>query len=213
MFDKEQLYEIKKMYVDDFISLEAIANKFGCARMTIRKTLTKIGVSIRKSSDIRKSPDKFDSKDVTRFWNKINKTNKHECWEWLGSKDSCGYGRFGFRYTLLSSHRVAWELTNGKIIDTLHILHRCDNPACCNPDHLFIGTHQDNMNDRDMKGRAGGGSLIGEANPRSKFTEGQIISMRNLYKSGLKQKIIAVKFHTSQPVISAIVNDKYWKHI
>ena len=81
------------------------------------------------------------------------------CWNWRLSKDRLGYGRLkvqmgareSFRYT--SAHRYAYELFVGPIPDGKHVLHRCDNRACCNPEHLFIGTHTDNMRDMHKKGR------------------------------------------------------------
>lgn len=81
------------------------------------------------------------------------------CWEWLLGKDRVGYGRLkiqlgsrsAFRFS--SAHRYAWELWRGPIPDGMNVLHKCDNRACCNPDHLFLGTQQDNMRDMHAKGR------------------------------------------------------------
>lgn len=213
MFTEKQTNQMVLMYETSKLGLDKIAFEFGCARGTVRKELTKMGIIIRKPWTIKRPTDKFDLKDKKRFWDKVIKTNLDSCWEWTATIDSCGYGRFGFRYKLLTSHRVAWELENGPIPKDLHVLHKCDNPSCCNPAHLFLGTHQDNMKDRDKKGRAKGGSLKGENNPSCRFTEQQINEIRSMWENGIKQKIIAKKFKTSQPVISAIVNYKYWKHV
>lgn len=81
------------------------------------------------------------------------------CWEWQGNTDAGGYGRVSvgnggrFTKTTLSTHRMAWIGFKGEIPDGLHVLHQCDNRICCNPDHLFLGTHQDNMRDMLNKGR------------------------------------------------------------
>ena len=83
-----------------------------------------------------------------RFWEKVNKTN--ECWEWIAGK-SHGYGVFWINGKLLRAHRVAWSIYNGGIPEGLLVLHKCDNPACVNPDHLFIGTQQDNVDDMITK--------------------------------------------------------------
>ena len=81
------------------------------------------------------------------------------CWEWAGSKNPCGYGHYraprcGRAKTNIRSHRVAYELRVGPIPRGLHVLHTCDNRACCNPAHLWLGTHADNMRDKGEKGRA-----------------------------------------------------------
>ena len=78
------------------------------------------------------------------------------CLEFTGYRDGDGYGQISVDGKMLYTHRVAWELQNGKIPDGLHVLHRCDVPACCNPEHMFLGTPADNAADRDRKGRGKG---------------------------------------------------------
>ena len=80
-----------------------------------------------------------------RFWKYIRKTDF--CWEWIGYKDKNGYGRISKKRRFFSVHRISWELHNGKIPDGLCVLHSCDNPSCVNPDHLFLGSFQNNSND------------------------------------------------------------------
>lgn len=85
------------------------------------------------------------------------------CWEWTGAKRGGGYGTMGFYIAETKkkphkyAHRIAWELYKGSIPEGMSLCHRCDNPGCVNPEHLFLGTHKDNMNDRDAKGRNGKG--------------------------------------------------------
>lgn len=88
---------------------------------------------------------------MDRFWSKVDKSG--DCWEWTACRTRAGYGQFKSDGRLHRAHRLAWALTNGPIPEGKHVLHRCDNPGCVNPDHLFLGSHQDNMDDMSNKGR------------------------------------------------------------
>lgn len=87
-----------------------------------------------------------------RFMGRVNKTNN--CWNWTGGTDSSGYGSFGYKGKTIASHRISYELFIGQIPDGLHILHKCDNRKCVNPEHLWVGTNNDNVQDRVKKGRS-----------------------------------------------------------
>jgi|ERR1041385_1929703 len=90
---------------------------------------------------------------AVRFWTKVEKTPT--CWIWTGAQDRHGYGyfHFGKRNEAVKAYRMAYELAVGPIPEGMHVLHRCDNPPCVNPAHLFIGTHRDNMQDSWRKDR------------------------------------------------------------
>ncbi len=79
---------------------------------------------------------------------------KTGCHLWTGARDPGGYGRMGLPHTSRAAHRVAWEVANGPIPAGMHVLHSCDNPRCCNPEHLKLGTHAENMREKAEKGRA-----------------------------------------------------------
>ncbi len=90
-----------------------------------------------------------------RFWKKIRKPDfANGCWEWLGYLDPKGYGTFGVNNKVFKAHRYSYLIHFGPIPEKLCVCHHCDNPQCCNPDHLFLGTHNDNMQDMIKKGRS-----------------------------------------------------------
>ena len=90
-----------------------------------------------------------------RFWSKVRKADGDGCWEWMGARVKTGYGQIGRSRTrqLIATHRLSWELYRGAIPSGLCVCHRCDNPRCVRPDHLFLGTQADNIHDMVAKGR------------------------------------------------------------
>lgn len=151
-----------------------------------------------------------------RFEEKIR--NRSEgCWLWDGSKNHKGYGTFsmgkdGMDRTVLA-HRFAWESENGPIPDGMCVLHRCDNPSCVRPDHLFIGTDADNAVDRDSKGRGGGKKRRGVSNGRTHLTDDDVAAIRRRFRSGEFQRVIAASFGVAQTTISRIVREEVWNHV
>lgn len=109
----------------------------------------------------------------------------------------------------MRSHRAAWELTHGPVPDGLFVLHRCDNPPCCNPAHLFLGTRGDNNRDARAKGRHVHGERVGTA----KVTENEVILMRGLAAGGILQKDLALIFGLQKMQVSRIVRRERWAHV
>lgn len=145
-----------------------------------------------------------------KILNNIQVNKETECWEWQKSTNTDGYGSFVLHGTLYSVHRLSYELFVNKIPINKQILHSCDNPACCNPTHLRVGTLYDNVQDRQDRNRQARGITHG----RHKLTEEEIISIRNLYATGKYiQQDIADEFNISRSHICNILNDKFWKHI
>lgn len=137
------------------------------------------------------------------------------CWEWPGADSGySGYGRICVRGRDEFVHRVAAHIWLGMPLRSrIHVLHRCDNPPCFNPRHLFKGTHAKNMADAARKGRLWKEGVKGEAHWWSKLTERQVRAIRVQYARGLSQRILAALLGTSQAQIQAIVTRKTWRHI
>lgn len=96
----------------------------------------------------------FDEKTISRFWDKVNRRDAHECWMWNSTKDGNGYGFFKIKNRSIRAHRMMWSISNSKEIpEGMVICHSCDTPGCVNPAHLFVGTQLDNMRDCAEKGR------------------------------------------------------------
>lgn len=149
---------------------------------------------------------------VKLFWGKVQIGSDHECWPWTGSTNEHGYGAFHNKlYSTRAAHRIAWQLFNKATIPGgMDCCHRCDNPPCCNPGHLFIGTHKENMLDAVAKGRTKKG-VHGERHGRSKLSE---VHVREILASrGVSKKALARKFGVSRETIEDITRRRSWRHI
>lgn len=147
-----------------------------------------------------------------RFADKISFDIDTGCWNWTAStRTKFGYGQIKYKGKMRAAHRVSWEMFYGEIPDGIFVCHKCDNPKCVNPTHLFLGTNQDNMNDMKSKGRSRGGSPFGEANHQSKLTEKKVKEIRDLYKTGqYTQKKLADDFGVERTCIGKIVRNERW---
>ena len=141
-----------------------------------------------------------------RFWLGVEKTDG--CWNWVKGKFSTGYGQMKIKGNPTYTHRLSWELHRGPIPEGMCVCHHCDNPACVNPDHLFIGTDLDNMRDRNRKGRAN--MAYGETAGMSKLTDTDVIAIR---QSSLNNTETAKIFNVDPSNISRIRSRERWRHL
>jgi len=155
----------------------------------------------------------------TRFWLKVNKRGAYfsvlgRCWIWTGRKSSgMQYGLMVINGRGIYVHRYSWELHNELIPKGLCVLHKCDNPVCVNPNHLFLGTRTDNSIDRDSKER----QARGIGHPNSKLTDKQVKDIRSNYKRGSygrsNRNQLAEEFGVSISTIKRVINRTSWRHL
>jgi len=159
------------------------------------------------------SIDQLSRSLVKRFWGAVVRSdNLDDCWHWARPCHSGGYGILGYgRHKLVFAHRLSWQLHYGQIPEKLCVLHKCDNPPCCNPRHLFLGTHEDNALDRDRKGRTQ--RCKGEDNSHVKLTEVNVREIFQRANRGERQDMIAEEFHIHPAHVSSIKLQKTWRHL
>ena len=170
--------------------------------------------------NLRKLGGRKPKPPVVRFEESYMPEPNSGCWLWLGSVWGNGYGRIKINGECKKASRASWEIHNGAIPTGMYVCHRCDNPACVNPDHLFLGTPKDNIADCIKKGRLpnNSGNKVfrenmgrpGEKNRFAKLTESQVISIR---KDGRRYVEISKDYGITPECVSQIVNRKTWKHL
>lgn len=150
----------------------------------------------------------FAERYITKFWAKVNKTD--DCWEWTASTAS-GYGQYGYKlgkwdYKIIQAHRYSWILHNGAIPKDLHVCHHCDNRKCVRPEHLFLGTRNENMADMVSKGR----SNQGERHPLARITAQDA---REIFVSDLPKQKLAERYGIIPAHVVQIQTFRRWQSV
>jgi len=155
--------------------------------------------------------NKINEKDKKRFLSKIQKTDA--CWIWIGTIKPNGYGQFGLNYKIHYAHRFAYKLFIGEITKDLCVLHKCDNRRCVNPNHLFLGTLKDNVEDCIKKGRNKLPPILrGENHGSSKLKLSDVVAIRRMYQQKEYTMVFLGKlFGVKKSQISKIINKKLWR--
>lgn len=169
---------------------------------------------------------KYTPQDIERFMSKVQESG--DCWLWTARTKPKGYGMFdvsheGRERTLLA-HRFAYEVSNGEIPEGLMVLHTCDTPSCVNPQHLFLGTHRDNMDDMISKGRSTRGErnptklypdrvTRGVQHPKTHLTENDVCDIRWQRALGHTLREIGERYGMTTGAIHSIVARKTWRHV
>ena len=163
----------------------------------------------------------MNKKEFLRFVTKFRVGDR--CWEWTAACTGGGYGTIKIKNKQCYAHRLMWKVANSKSIpDNMEICHTCDNPKCVRPDHLFLATHYENMQDRNNKERIG--YVSGEESHLSKLTKKDVINIRNSWNNnktkktryGVKTKFckdMASKYGVCMSNIAHIINNTRWKNI
>ena len=146
---------------------------------------------------------------VELFWAMVDRRAPDECWVWTGYCTIKGYGRTFWEGRNRGTHRIAYSLVYGQIGDGMNVLHRCDNPPCCNPSHLFTGTQLENNVDKKIKGRSY--RPTAERNPKAKLTWEDVREIRRLYQIGTPRIELARMYGITTVSIGDIVNYNHWK--
>lgn len=143
-----------------------------------------------------------------RLWQKVKKTEG--CWLWTAGVDKDGYGLLRNEVGITERvPRLVWKLTKGAIPYDLHVLHTCDSPACCRPEHLYLGTHAANMADMVQKGRAN--RPEGSKNGRARLTEWTVAYIRQEYaRGGITQGELARKYNASRGAVCHALSGYTW---
>jgi hypothetical protein len=153
-----------------------------------------------------------------RFWEKVDKQGPigpyvdTPCWIWTASKSKRGYGQIGVAASRPQrAHRVSWRLEHGEIPQGVHVLHRCHNTSCVNPDHLYLGTAQNNADDRVQAGRAS--APKGSKHPNSILCESDVLEIIRLRSLDISYSQIAKQFNTTAVNVCDICVGKSWSHV
>lgn len=146
-----------------------------------------------------------------KFWSNVAVVGENKCWPWMGRRVGNGYGKLKRNGKDWRANRYVWLITHGDVPSNKYVCHKCDNPKCCNPSHLFLGTAKENTADMVAKHRAG--RMLGEKNHRSKLNSDAVRAIRDRVTNGEKQIDLCREYGISPATISVIVNQKTWKEV
>jgi hypothetical protein len=172
-----------------------------------QKPFTNKNTNLKYCSRKCYSQSKYNTPE--NFWSQVDKNGPNGCWLWTGQVNEDGYGRVKWKCKSVAVHRLACELSGKPIPENLRGLHHCDNPPCCNPDHIYPGTQFDNMRDRKVRGRDY--DKHGEGNPNAKLNYQKAQHIRELYASGLHTHLsLSKEFSVSANTINSVLTGKTW---
>jgi len=191
------------------LSCKDIGDQFGVSATAVHKWLVKANEPRRPSNRPRK-PQRVPSWGEY-FGHRVEQSEG--CLLWTGCRNPAGYGQCvaAFAPEMRLTHRMSWFLAKGPFDLDLHVLHACDTPPCVNPDHLFLGTHTENVRDMHAKGRNRPGAARGGAHPVARLTKEEVLEIRRIHEaSELSQVETAKMFGVAPTTVSNIVKRRSW---
>lgn len=149
---------------------------------------------------------------IDRFMDKVKICSENDCWLWTGATDNAfGYGKFRLNGKSINAHRASFILFNGEIPEGLFVCHKCDNPPCVNPEHLFVGTSEDNNKDRSNKGRTA--RLDGYLSPSAKLNVPIVLKIREMYENNTTVAKISKLLNISYRTVWDVCNRISWRNV
>lgn len=189
---------LNRKYNQEDYSQRDIANVVGCSESTVSRKMKELNVPTRLTKDLE-----------DRFWEKVDRGDPDECWEWQAGTAPGGYGLITKEGESEIATRVVWELKYDEKPGDLNVLHKCDNPPCVNPSHLYLGDQSDNLFDHmEAEDRN-----YGEDHPGAKLTENQVKDIRRKAEEGTEREELAKEYEVTVQNISAVVRKDSWTHI
>lgn len=194
---------LRKLYHGEDMTLQEVGDKLGVAFTTVQKWMEKHDIPRREYGSLEQRFELYYEVD-----------EESGCWEWKNSLDEWGHGRIYIGHEARYAHRVAYELEHGEIPDGKQINHGCRNASCVNPDHLYAGTQQENVQDETDAGVWTDSRPRGSQVGTSSLTESDVAEIKALWEmGGHTQREIAERYETVQQNVSRIVNGLRWTHV
>lgn len=188
--------------MNEFVDVVVMLHSIGYGRNAIAEWLDCTEREVRNVFNKNKLSSRSIINSEADFWRLIDKDGINGCWNWLGRVNNKGYGQYGLNGKSHFSHRLSYNLINGEVPKNMYLCHKCDNPKCCNPEHLFVGTPQDNMIDKIIKRRQ----------PNLVLNPEKVMEIRSL-KGEYKLKEISKKVGVSLSLVKDVIYGGSWTHI
>lgn len=199
---------LRQMYYEDEMTIQEMADEFGCTKTTVCYWMDKYDMQRRYSGTLKERFEQYHEKDA----------NENGCWLWQNQPDEWGYGTITDGDKTRKAHRVAFDLYRDEPLPEFspdaQVNHTCHNPDCVNPDHLYIGTAKENMNDAlDVESWGGDDRARGSEIGNSKISEDDVKEIKRRCQSGETQKAVAADFPISHSMVNKIMTGQWWAHV
>lgn len=202
---------LERLYVEQGLSMGEVGDRLGVSRSTIAHWLDRHNLKRDDAPSDETVPLNVDDLSVKdRFWKNVRMGDEDECWEWTSTM-SHGYGKMRVQGQQARAHRISYKLANDRNIVGQLVLHHCDNPICVNPNHLYLGSQQDNLADAIDRDRIN--PPTGEDHPSAKLTEAEVAEIKRCLASGEVQRDIAKEYGVREMQISRIKHEKNWSWV